>query len=268
MNPIIVGNWKMNETLGEALLLSSHIANSIEKIHELDIVIAPPSLFLYQIFEHLKAKPQNLFLAMQNTYWDEFGAYTGEVSLSQTKNICKYVIIGHSERRKFFGETDKMVNQKVRFALLKNVSPIICVGEEERFHLEDYYDREVSRMKKSEGILSQIDKALEGVKNEDLDKIVIAYEPVWAIGTGNNATGAYAAAICYIIKNYLSVKYSQELAKDIRVVYGGSVNQDNVREYMLQPSINGLLVGGESLKPKEFSQICRIAAEVKSGRTI
>ncbi len=268
MNPIVVGNWKMNLSLGEALLLSGHVAREAEKIHELEVVLCPPSIYLYPIFEHLKAKPHNLSLGLQNTMWDESGAYTGEISLSMVKKICKYVILGHSERRRVFGETDAMVNQKVRFALESGVSLVICVGEEGRFHLEDYYDREVGRMKSEGGILLQIDKALEGVKKEDLDKIIIAYEPVWAIGKGNNATGAYAAAICYIIKNYLADKYSQDLAKEIRVVYGGSVTSNNVNEYMLQPSIDGLLVGGESIKPKEFSEICRIAAEVKSGRAV
>lgn len=268
MNPVVIGNWKMNLTLGEAQLLVGHIARNVENIHELEVVLCPPSIFLYPIVEDLKAKPHNVSFGLQNSMWEESGAYTGEISLSMAKRICKYVIVGHSERRHVFGETDVMVNQKVRFALQSGVSPIVCVGEEGRFHLEDYYDREVSRMKSEGGILLQIDKALEGVKDGDLDKIIIAYEPVWAIGTGNNANGAYAAAICYIIKNYLADKYSPDLAKEIRVVYGGSVASKNVNEYMMQPSIDGLLVGGESIKPKEFSEICRIAAEVKSGRAI
>lgn len=268
MNPVVIGNWKMNLTLGEAQLLAGHVARNAEKIHELEVVLCPPCIFLYPIFEDLRAKPHNLSFGLQNSMWEESGAYTGEVSLSMAKRICKYVIVGHSERRRVFGETDVMVNQKVRFALQSGVSPIICIGEEGRFHLEDYYDREVGRMKNEGGILLQIDKALEGVKREDLDEVIIAYEPIWAIGAGNSATGAYAAAICYIIKNYLADKYSEDLAKEIRVVYGGSVTSSNVNEYMLQPSIDGLLVGGESIKPKEFSEICRIAAEVKSGRAI
>jgi len=253
---------------GEALLLANSISKACEKTPEVDVVICPPALYIFPIFEELRSHPRNFFLGLQNTMWEDGGAFTGEVSLSMVKRVCKYVIIGHSERRRIFGETDEMVSKKTRFALESDISPIICVGEEERFHLEDYYDREVARMKKEGGILSQIDRALHQVSHGDLSKVTIAYEPVWSVGTGNNANGAYAAAICFIIKNYLAEKYSPAIAKEIAVIYGGSVNSKNVPELLMQPSIDGLLVGGESLSTREFGAICKITSEVKSGRAI
>lgn len=268
LSPIVIANWKMNLTYGEALLLANFVERICEKNTELKVVICPSSIYLYPIYEELKTKPRNLALGLQNTMWEEDGIFTGEISIAMVKRICRYVIVGHSERRRYFGETDEQINKKVRFSLFCGVTPIICVGEEEKFHLEDYYDREVDRMKKQGGILSQIDKALERVAQKDLEKVIIAYEPVWAIGSGNNATGAYAAAICYIIKNHLATKYSEALAKEIAVIYGGSVNSKNVTELTMQPSIEGLLVGGESLNSKEFAKICEITSEVKSGRAI
>lgn len=262
---MIVGNWKMNLDLAEAFVLSGQVAKQVESIKGVDTVLCPPALFIYPINDYLKAKPSNFFLGLQNTMSQDEGAYTGEVSLSMTKNLVRFVIIGHSERRRFFGETDEMVSQKVKYALDRKVTPILCVGEKERFNLEEYYQYEVKRMKEAGGILSQIKAGLKHVKKDQLKEIVIAYEPVWAIGGGNAATGAYAAAICYIIKNYLEQNFG-DLADEVRILYGGSVSTKNVREFMMQPSIHGLLVGGESLKAKEFVEIVQTSAEVKNGR--
>lgn len=258
----------MNLDLFEATLVAGRISSSLEKIAHVDVAICPPAVFLYPIYEHLRSRPKSLALGIQNIMWETSGSYTGETSVEMVKGICKYAIVGHSERRQIFGETDEMVAKKTAFLIKKNITPIICVGEAEKFHLEDHFQAEAARMKKQGGILSQIEKALSEVPKQNLGKTVIAYEPLWAIGTGNCATGAYAAAICYLIRDFIARKYSENIAQDIRILYGGSVLSRDVREYMLQPSINGTLVGSASLKPSEFIEICKIASEVKSGRTI
>lgn len=266
--PLVVGNWKMNLDLFEATVLAGRISLSLEKIAHVDVAICPPAVFLYPIFEHLKSKPKTLVLGLQDVMWESNGSYTGAVSVDMVRGICRYAIVGHSERRRVFGETDEMVAKKAAFLTKKNITPIVCVGEAEKFHLEDHFQSEVLRMKKQGGILSQIEKALSEISKQSLGKVVIAYEPIWAIGTGNSATGAYAAAICYLIRDFISKKYCENIAQSIRILYGGSVSSRDVREFMLQPSINGLLVGSASLKASEFIDICKISSEVKSGRTI
>lgn len=265
--PLIVGNWKMNLSLPEAIVLGSQMGRVAESVKHLDVVICPPSVYLYPIYERFRARPNNLSFGVQNAMWEDEGEFTGELSVSMVRGICRYVIIGHSERRRIFGETDSIVNKKVLFTLSKHLNCIVCVGEEEKFHLEDHYQSEIARMRKQGGILSAVEKALSGVKKSDFGQIVLAYEPVWAIGTGNAASGAYAAAVCHIIKENLRSAFG-EPADKIRVLYGGSISASNIREFMMQPSIDGLLVGGASLKANEFTKICQIASEVKSGRII
>ncbi|MCX6809894.1 MAG: triose-phosphate isomerase [Candidatus Berkelbacteria bacterium] len=264
--PIVVANWKMNLTLSEALILSGQIFRNVENIKHVDIVLCPPAVFLYPVIDGLRTKTKNLYFGLQNAMSEKEGEFTGETSLNMVKNVCDFAIVGHSERRRLFLETDEMVNKKVKFCLQNSVKPIVCIGEQERFHLEDHFDKEIERMKKQGGILTQIDTALEGVSEKDLSKICITYEPIWAVGTDNAASGVYAAAISYIIKNHLKEKFSDH-ASDIRVLYGGSVNSQNVREFMMQPNIDGLLVGRASLNFKEFCEICQIASQVKSGNT-
>jgi triosephosphate isomerase len=261
--PLVVGNWKMNLTLSEATVLAGQLSRNCEYIKHIDIVLCPPAVFIYPVWDALKAKPNNLYLGLQNNMWEKAGAYTGEISLDMTKNVCKYSIIGHSERRLFFGEDDEAVSKKVRFSLDSGVTPIVCIGETERFNLEDHFTTELKRMNSGGGILDQIDRVTDKIKKEEIGSIYFAYEPI--IGTGNAATGVYASAISYIIRNHL--KESKRIAdEDIRILYGGSVDKDNVREFMMQPNLNGLLVGGASLKVRDFCRICQITSEVKSGR--
>ena len=266
--PLVAGNWKMNCNLSEAMILASQISMGVESVKHIDVVLCPPVPFVYPLFEYIKTKPKNLFLGIQNSMWEKEGRFTGEVSADMFRGVCRYVIIGHSERRSFFGETNDVVARKTAFVLKENFIPIVCVGEKERFHLEDRFNLEVSKMSREGGILFQIDKALSQVPKDMLKRVVLAYEPVWAIGTGNAAEGAYAAAICYIVRDHLSKKFSSDIAQDIKILYGGSVSSKNVREYMLQPSVDGLLVGTASIKASEFIRICQITSEVKSGRTI
>jgi triosephosphate isomerase len=267
-HPLIIGNWKMHLTLSEALILAGQAAKTADTVKHVEIVICPSAGFIYPTFEFVKARPRNLTFGIQNAAWEEEGQFTGENSLLQFKGICKYVIVGHSERRKIFNETDDEVNKKTEFALRHGFIPIVCVGEQERFHLEDHYQSELKRMKEQGGIISQIEKALEGIPKDLLENVVLAYEPIWAIGTGNVSSGAYAASIAYIIKSHLSAKFGENVAQNMKVVYGGSTASDNVREFMMQPDIDGLLVGGSSLKGQDFNKICTISSEVKSGRSI
>lgn len=257
----------MNTSLSEAIILGGQVEKIAESVKHLDIVICPPSVYLYPIYERLRAKPNNLFFGTQNIMWEGEGAYTGEISTMMVHGLCRFAIIGHSERRKIFGETDEMVNKKLLFCLSQGLKAIVCVGEEEKFHLEDHYQTEVARMKKQGGVLSSIEKALSGVKPSQLDQVIISYEPIWAIGTGNAASGAYAAAVCHIVKEELKAKYG-DVAQQVRLLYGGSVSVSNIKEFVMQPSIDGLLVGGASIKSREFLKICQIASEVKSGRLI
>lgn len=263
--PLVVGNWKMNPSLSEAVVLAGQISRNAEYINHVEIVLSPPSVFIYPVYDALKTKPRNLHLGIQNIMWEQEGAYTGEVSLNMVKNVCKYAIVGHSERRKFFNETDETVADKVRLCLDNKVTPIVCIGEDERFNLEDHFQSELKRMQSNDGIISRVDKSLAKVKNDEIENIYFAYEPIWAIGTGNSATGVYASAISYIIRNHL--KDNHKVSDDqINIMYGGSVDENNVREFMMQPNLNGLLVGGASLKVKSFCEICKVSAEVKSGK--
>lgn len=255
----------MNLSLSEAIILAGQVSRNAEYIKHVEIVLAPPSVFIYPIYDIFKTRPKNLYLGIQNVMWEQEGAYTGEVSLGMIKNVCKYAIVGHSERRKYFNETDETVARKVRFCLDSDITPVVCVGEEEKFNLEDHFQSELKRMKGAGGIISQIDKALSKVKNNEIEKIYFAYEPIWAIGTGNSATGVYASAISYIIRNHLKDNYKTS-DDEMNILYGGSIDEKNVREFMMQPNLNGLLVGGVSLKVKSFCEICKITAEAKSGK--
>lgn len=260
MKPIIVANWKMNLLLSDALVLSGQIARAAESFNNIEVVLAPPAVFIYPIREHIKAKPGNFFLSAQDVFYESEGAFTGEISANMIKAVCAYSIIGHSERRKYFGETDEIINRKLKTLLADNIKAIVCVGEQERYHLEDHFDYEVKRMRAAVGILDSAEKVLRDIKPADFENIVIAYEPIWAIGTGNCASGAYAASVCYIIKSHLTEKFS-DLASKIKVIYGGSMDAKNAEEFMTQPNIDGLLVGSASLSSKEFKAICRIASE-------
>lgn len=267
MPALIVGNWKMNLSLAEASLLSSRYCNLAEKYKAINIALLPPAAYLYPIYEGFRAKPRNLYLGIQNFSEELEGAFTGENSLLQVKPICRFALVGHSERREKFGEDDMVINAKVKQALKTNFETIVCVGEKNRYHLEDYYQSEIKKMRAQGAVLDQIKKALDSVAKDDLGHIKIAYEPVWAIGTGNAASGSYAAAVCYIIKQYLVELYG-EVGSEVEVLYGGSTDSKNAHEFLMQPSINGLLVGSNSLKLSEFSKICEICAEVKSGRIV
>ena len=229
MKPLIVANWKMNPvTIKEAEELFNSVKYGVKDIQNAETVICPPFIYLPLL--------KGLTLGAQDSYWEEKGAYTGEVSIAMLKEMgCKYVIIGHSERRKYFNETDEMVNRKVKTTLEAELIPIICIGEtgEER------------EMDKTESVLEkEIKQGLDGV---DVSKIIIAYEPIWAIGTGNPCDIEEARRMKEIIQKMVS--------KNIRILYGGSAKANNAEGYLKQAGFDGLLVGGASLDPKEFIKI-------------
>jgi len=243
--PILAGNWKMNKTTAEARDLAAKLIPLVSGAKDRDIVLAPTFTALSTVAEAIKGT--NMSLSAQNLFWEDKGAFTGEISAEMLLDLgCKYVIIGHSERRQYFGETDETVNKKVRQALNKGLLPIVCVGEL-------LIEREAG--KANDVIDRQVTGALKGVTAAEMQKIVIAYEPVWAIGTGKTATPDQANEIHLFIRNKVKSMYSAEVAGALRIQYGGSVTPENVSTLMAMPDIDGALVGGASLKPESFAAL-------------
>lgn len=243
--PIIAGNWKMNKTSTEARDLASKLIPLVSGVKDRDIVLAPPFTSIPAVAATIKGT--NMALSAQDLFWEEKGAFTGEISAEMLLDLgCKYVIIGHSERRQFFGETDETVNKKVRQALNKGLLPIVCVGEL-------LSEREAG--KANEVIERQAVGALKGVTAAEMQKIVIAYEPVWAIGTGKTATPDQANGVHAFIRQKIKSMYSGDVAGTLRIQYGGSVTPENVSTLMAKPDIDGALVGGASLKPESFAAL-------------
>jgi triosephosphate isomerase len=243
--PIIAGNWKMNKTSAEAKDLASKLIPLVSGVKDRDIVLAPPFTALQAVGEAIKGT--NISLSAQNMHWEDKGAYTGEVSAEMLLDLgCKYVIIGHSERRQYFGETDETVNKKVKQALRKGLLPIMCVGE-------TLVEREAGKL--NDVINRQVAGGLKDITAPDMAKIVIAYEPVWAIGTGKTATPEQANEVHSIIRQKVKSLYQAEVADGLRVQYGGSVTPENVSQLMAKPDIDGALVGGASLKPESFAAL-------------
>jgi len=256
--PIIVGNWKMNTTLSDATILATQIKNAASNI-DVDIVLCPPYTWLYPMTEILNRSPKNLHLGAQNMWFADSGAMTGEVSPLMLKNLVDFVILGHSERRSHFNESDSLINDKIHAALKHDIYPIICVGELKKMQLSRSRGRPTKVDLRSD-IFSQLKNALKNINRNQAEKIIVAYEPVWAIGTGNPASGAYAADVIERLRQIFEDKYNKSLAQRIRILYGGSVTSENVGEFLYQPEIDGLLAGGASLKAKEFIKICREAS--------
>ncbi len=245
--PMIAGNWKMNTTVSEAVALVSEMRHELDEIGNIDKVICPPFISLAAVGGLIKGS--SIKLGAQNLYFAEKGAYTGEISPLMLADLCEFVIIGHSERRQYFNETGEMVNKKIIAALQVGLKPILCVGE----RLEDN-----EAGKTEEVVLGQLQSALTGISRPD--DLIIAYEPVWAIGTGKAATGAQANATSGLIRRSLAELYGKEMAQGVRILYGGSVTAANVTEFVSQTEIDGALVGGASLKAGEFVSIVRQTA--------
>lgn len=247
----VAGNWKMNTTLASAKSLASAVAESVGKSRPaVDVALCPPAPYLTAVKAAVDGS--SVVVGGQNAYFAAPGAFTGEVALDMLLDVgCEWVILGHSERRAIFGESDELINQKVRAALAKKLGVIFCVGEV-------LADREAG---KTEAVLEQQLKAgFSGVDEADLGLVVIAYEPVWAIGTGVTASPAQAQSAHLFIRNWLAGRYSQAAADAMRIQYGGSVKADNAAELLAQPDVDGALVGGASLKAEQFLPIITAAA--------
>jgi len=248
--PLIAGNWKMNTTVAEAERLVLEMLERLDNIQGIEKVICPPFLSLVAI--NMMLQSSSVKLGAQNMHFEAKGAYTGEISPLMLKELCEFVILGHSERRWYFGETDEIVNKKVNAALTNKLKPILCVGE----RLEE---NESGRTK--EVVERQVTAALRGI--EPTRDLVIAYEPVWAIGTGKAASGKEAAATIRFIREILAKLWNKRVADEIRILYGGSVTAANIREFVSYPEIDGALVGGASLKAEEFVSIVEQTADIK-----
>ena len=245
--PIIAGNWKLNKTPQEAIELVTELKREISDVQGVDIVVCPVAVALTDVNDVIGES--NIELGAQNLYWEDSGAFTGEMSGPIIKAAgCKYVIIGHSERRQYFGETNETVNKRIRAALNAGLTPIVCVGES----LEE---RESD--KTFDVVKDHVSGALAGYTAEEVSGMVIAYEPVWAIGTGKTATPDQAQEVHKYIRDLLAELYSADVSNVVRLQYGGSVKPENIEELIAQSDIDGALVGGASLKSDSFSGIVK-----------
>lgn len=237
--PFIAGNWKMNKTADEAVAFVREVRHALNQIEGVDIAFCPPYLAIPALADALKGT--KIGVGAQNMFYEESGAYTGELAPDMLTPFCKYVILGHSERRAYFGETDEGVNKKIKAALKHGLIPIVCVGES----LEQNEAGETHDF-----VSGQVRAAFEGMTADEMAKCVIAYEPIWAIGTGRTATTAQAGQIIGVtVRGTVADMFGEETAQLVRIQYGGSVKPDNATELMSHPDIDGALVGGASLKP-------------------
>ena len=248
--PFVAGNWKMNKTVAEARDLVAKMGALLSAIPNVEKVVCPPYPSLMALSEALNGT--SIGLGAQDLHWEEKGAFTGQVAPNMVKEFCSYVIIGHSERRTYFGETDETVNKKVHAAFKAGLTPIVCVGET----LTQYESGQTSEV-----VLRQINAGLAGIDSANAARLVIAYEPVWAIGTGKASSGENAQGVHgRVIRPALSALFGEASAQSIRILYGGSVTAANAVEFFAQPDIDGALVGGASLKPEEIVAITKAAS--------
>jgi triosephosphate isomerase len=247
--PFVAGNWKMNKTVAEARTLVSEMTASLRSIRGVEKVLCPPFISLVPVAALLQGT--DIGLGAQNLHWEPKGAYTGEISAEMLAEFCHYVIIGHSERRTYFGETDETVNKKIMAAFEAGLIPIVCIGET----LTQYESGQTAEV-----VVNQVKAGLKGMETDTAAKLVIAYEPIWAIGTGKASTGEDANRVVREhIRKPLAEMYGEKTSQAIRVLYGGSVNGSNAAEFFTQPDIDGALVGGASLKQDEFVKITQAA---------
>lgn len=245
--PIIAGNWKMNKTVREAVALVRELKAQVADVNNVEIVVCPPFTALSAVAEEIKGT--NIILGAQNCHWEEKGAYTGEISAPMLAEMgCRYVIIGHSERRQYFGETDELINRKARILYRFGLMPIICVGETLEQRTQGVTLKVVEQ---------QVRGCLSGIPLDKMLTTVIAYEPVWAIGTGKTASPEDAQEVQGYIRQLLGELYGKDNAQQIRIQYGGSVTPENIQGLMAMPDIDGALVGGASLTADKFARIVK-----------
>ena len=242
--PIIAGNWKMNKTVTEAREFMECLS-TLPKSSDVEAVICAPFIHLTTLIDLAKDTP--LVIGAENAHYENSGAFTGEVSPHALNDMgIEYVILGHSERREYFNETDELINKKVHAVYSNGMIPIVCVGESES-------EREANEQNNI--VTEQVTKAMEGLTDEQAKSIVIAYEPIWAIGTGKSATENDAGEMATVIREHVQTIYNEQVASSVRIQYGGSVKPENIKQYMAQTDIDGALVGGASLKADSFVQL-------------
>ena len=252
--PILAGNWKMNKTVSEAVELVRELRRLVLDVQGAETVVCPAFVALTSVAEVLQGT--KIKVGAQDMHWEDKGAFTGEVSPPMLKGLVDYVIIGHSERRQYFGETDESVNRKVKAALAHSLTPIMAVGENLQQNEAGRTDAVVS---------AQVRNGLTGLTADQARRIVVAYEPVWAIGTGKAATASGANSVVALsIRGPLAELYGEPVAQSIRVQYGGSVTPANIAEFMTMPDLDGALVGGASLKASDFAEIVKATAKAKA----
>ena len=250
---LIAGNWKMNNTIPEAVVLAQEISNRMERdwLELVDVAVCPPFVDLKPVKSVFEFDRVDIAVGAQNVYWEPKGAFTGEISIAMIKNIgCAFCIVGHSERRNLFGETNEEVNLKARALIEADITPIICVGESLSVRDGGTY---------LDFVTAQVRAAYAGMDAADAAKTVVAYEPVWAIGTGKTATAEQAAEVCTFIRTTVRHLYGARIARSITIQYGGSMKPGNAAELLAQPDIDGGLIGGASLKPADFVEIINAA---------
>ncbi len=253
--PLIAGNWKMNKTSSEARELVEKLKSLLFDVTQVEVVVSPPFTSLETV--RALTEGSNIRLGAQNLHWKETGAYTGEVSPLMLKELgCRYVIIGHSERRIHFKESNELINRKLKAAISYNIAPILCVGEK----LEE---REGGVTEKV--VREQLEKGLDGISKEEALRAVIAYEPVWAIGTGRTATPKQASEVHRFIRKLLKDRYDEDLSSQLRILYGGSVTPENSLSLMAEEEIDGALVGGASLEADSFAKIVSSAVKQREA---
>lgn len=251
--PIIAGNWKMNKTIAEAVDLARAMRRDLNAIESVESVVCPTFVALPAVADALAGT--KIGVGAQNMFWAESGAYTGEIAPNMLAGLCQYVILGHSERRQYFGETDEGVNKKAHAAFKHGLIPIIAVGE----NLAQNQAGETDQV-----VRTQVTGALQGLSKEQVASLVIAYEPVWAIGTGLNADPAGAAHVIGVtIRGTVADLYDESTAQAVRIQYGGSANAANIADFMAMPDIDGALVGGASLKAESFIDMVKATARVR-----
>ena len=251
---LMAGNWKMNKTMSEAIVLTQRLCNQYNrKWDNVDIVVCPPSIDIKSVYTVIDFDKTKIAVGAQNVHWEESGAFTGEISIPMIKEAgCEFCIVGHSERREMFNETDTSVNLKVKALIEADIAPIVCVGES--LSMRDSGDYVGF-------IVAQVRAALAGLDEADMKKVVIAYEPIWAIGTGRTATPEQAEEVCAAIRATIADMFDKGVADACRVLYGGSMNVGNVESLLAQPNIDGGLIGGAALQSDSFRQLIEAASE-------
>lgn len=251
---LMAGNWKMNKTMSEAIVLTQQLCNQYNrKWDNVDIVVCPPSIDIKSVYTVIDFDKTKIAVGAQNVHWEESGAFTGEISIPMIKEAgCEFCIVGHSERREMFNETDTSVNLKVKALIEADIAPIVCVGES--LSMRDSGDYVGF-------IVAQVRAALAGLDEADMKKLVIAYEPIWAIGTGRTATPEQAEEVCAAIRATIADMFDKGVADACRVLYGGSMNVGNVESLLAQPNIDGGLIGGAALQSDSFRQLIEAASE-------